>query len=323
VQAEVPQPTENNTEDLEIAADALFGLAHNQSQSTITPTVQQPSTQIQQNPPQITETSGAAEIVTYFSNAANSIPDLNLIDLFRDLKIGDIRKIIKGRKLETKETSKTKLKNALIESMSPATSNDTVTTRNSQEEIVLYLSDDKHQIPNNLQLLLENLNKDNLCIIAKARGVIYAKLTKKNLVKKIMEALDPTKQNADAIRNWMSLEERKQTIFNVGIDGKQHDEYKDHFNGVDLINRRFYEGVGKFRITNWRLKMLSCIMSLALINSHTLHFEIKKGKDASNFKQFKRDLVMKMLKLQDKEAILDHIVRKVDLKKKNDNEEKE
>lgn len=266
--------------------------------------------------------SSKEEIVSYFSTKENRIPNLDLIQLFKKLMIDDVRQIIKKRDIENpqEKMNKPQLKTYLIQKLTPAQQNPQlfseitgeVTPSSSKDKIIKFLSDKNKIVPKNVEKLLEPLKKTDLEEICKKRGILFAKLKKEGLKKRMIEMLDPTKQSKEKIETFHNLEE-SQTCVLSNTDGRQHDAYKDDFNGIDLINRKYYDCRGHVKIFDWRLKMITCIMHLGMINCHALYVEMG---GLCAYKSFRRQLMMKILKTEGKDDFYDHFVESRKKRKK-------
>ena len=111
------------------------------------------------------------------------------------------------------------------------------------------------------------------------------------------------------MERFLAIEESDKVVMKYHQDGVQHEQYKENFNCVDIMDKEFYKGCSHFKILNWRSKMLLCIMDIILINSWTIAHEMGfKG----TYRQFKKLLVVKSLNIKDP-SVLELLNNQIDI----------
>lgn len=138
-------------------------------------------------------------------------------------------------------------------------------------------NEEESQVPPQAQVVamtkdqLFELTIAELKVLCKQKG-IKTSGTKVILVERMVPYFNMTSSTAVTIeQNKASCISGKKSGYNM-----LHSTYKENFNAVDRINRWWYMYDYKYKVCNWRAKLLFGTLKLSLINSWTLANEIKK-----------------------------------------------
>lgn len=104
--------------------------------------------------------------------------------------------------------------------------------------------------------------------ILERHGLKKSDKNKSELISKIMFTCNKIPQGVDGLLNQL-----KKGMFTS--HASHHEYYKKNFNGVDLIDKRFYEQHYPYAINNWRTKMLLSIMTDVVISSFSASNECR------------------------------------------------
>ena len=124
---------------------------------------------------------------------------------------------------------------------------------------------------------LSGKTKQQLCAICDENHIKKGKLTKGQMVDKIMAICNPTADNERLVNETVKVVDNN----NLSDDPIHHYHYKEIFSFVDRQNKAYYKAPFTYGVRNWRSKMTLCIMNDTFYNVYALMNALQRVKYAS------------------------------------------